>query len=40
MSRFARAALLATLQPGAYTVHATSGDGSGGVVLIEAYSLP
>jgi len=34
------AALLATLQPGAYTVHATSGDGSGGVVLIEAYSLP
>jgi sugar lactone lactonase YvrE len=34
------AALVLTLGPGAYTGVATSGDGSGGIVLIETYEVP
>jgi outer membrane protein assembly factor BamB len=33
------AALLALLTPGVYTAHASSSDGRGGVVLVEAYDV-
>jgi hypothetical protein len=35
----ADAAMLAELEPDLHTVHVTSGDGTGGVVLIEPYLL-
>lgn len=34
------AALLATLPPGAYTVHATGADAGTGVALVEVYEVP
>lgn len=34
------AMILATLAPGAYSVHVISADGSSGVVLLETYRLP
>ena len=34
------AAILVTLDPGAYTVHITSADGAGGIALAEVYAVP
>lgn len=36
----AEAAIIATLPPGEYTAHVTSGDGTAGVALVEIYPLP
>lgn len=33
-------ALLITLEPGAYTAHVVSADGSAGIALVEVYALP
>jgi hypothetical protein len=35
----ADAAILVTLQPGAYTVQVSSGDGSSGLALVEVYDV-
>jgi hypothetical protein len=36
----ASAALLIWLEPGVYSAHATSGDGSSGVAIVEVYEVP